>query len=354
MGLRDPRRRGLRLWGGGVRLLLSGLLSLGLAAGLAHAEAELPASGFFRIGTGFFGGVYYPIGVLIARGISDPLDDTRCGGPPDAMCGVPGLIGVAQTSNGSVANVEALAAGDIEAALVQADVAHWAYHGAEIYAGEPPLAELRAIASLYPEVLQIVTRRAANISGVADLRGRRISLDEPGSGTLVDMRLVLAAFGLSEADLRPEYLKPVYALERVKRGELDGFAIMAGTPTGAVETLADQGFAIALTPIDGPPVHTLIERYPYLAIGTVPAGTYPGVPETRTIRIRAQLVTTAALDAALIYAVTKALWSRRTLALLAAGHPQGRAITPASALAGLSLPLHAGAERYYREAGLLR
>lgn len=340
-------RRGAAFSRLGILLVLVFWVLIGRPAG-----ADLPVSGFFRIGTGFVGGVYYPIGDLIARGISDPRGGAPCAAP-STVCGVPGLIGVAQTSNGSVANIAALRDGDIEAALVQADVVHWAFHGIEIYADTAPMTELRAIAGLYPELLQIVTRRDAGVRSIQDLRGRRISLDEPGSGTLVDMRLVLQAFGLSEADLRPEYLKPVYAIDRIKHDDLDGFTIMAGVPTGAVETLADQGFPIALTPVEGPAVRALMDRFPFIRPGTIPAGVYPGVPETQTIRIRAHLVTTADLDADLIHAVTEALWSPRTQALLAAGHPQGRTITLETAADGLAVPLHDGALRVYREKGVL-
>ena len=125
---------------------------------------------------------------------------------------MPGLVAIAQSSNGSVANVDAIRSGELESGFVQSDIAYWAYTGTGIFEGQGKVENLRAIASLYPESIHIVARKGAGIATVRDLKGKRVSLDEPGSGTLVDARIILEAFGLSEADLQAEYIKPSPAL----------------------------------------------------------------------------------------------------------------------------------------------
>jgi len=294
----------------------------------------------FRIGTGGLTGVYFPIGKLIAEG----LTGTKTGG-------VPGYIGVAQNSAGSVENLRAVTAGEIEGGLVQADVAAWAFHAEHVFAGAERARSLRAVASLYPEKFQIVTRRDAGIRRVADLRGKRISIDETGSGTLVVMRIVLEAHGLSENDLQPVYLKPVFTHDKMVKGDLQGFVMMAGAPMKAVTQLSDIG--ISLVPIAVDKARAINAQYPYLFPGAIPANVYQGIPETPTLQVHALLVVNAAMPETLVYQVTAALWSEQTLAMLQAGHAQGRSITPETALDGISIPLHAGAEKYYREKGML-
>ena len=235
-------------------------------------------SRFFRIGTGGLTGVYHPIGKLIAQGLTAPQQE---GLAKAGTYGVPGLIAVAQTSEGSVANVRALAKGQIEAGLVQADVAAWAYKGERDFAGDDSVRIVRAVASLYPETLHIVTRSDARIRSVSDLRGKRISLDEGRSGTLVDMRIVLDAHDLSENDLNPVYLKPVFSNDKMARGELDGFVAMTGMPMEAITKIANVG--IFMVPIDRKKMEQINARFQYLVPGIIPADTYSGVPDTPTM-----------------------------------------------------------------------
>ena len=325
------------LWVVSTILVLTMFLS---RAGPAHAQNQAPL--FIRIGTGGLAGVYYPTGKLIAEGLTEALKG------PD---GNPQYIGVAQSSGGSVANVRAVVAGEIEAGLVQADVASLAFQARGPFAGNEEARRIRAVAGLYPENFQIVTRRDANIRSVPDLRGQHISLDEAGSGTLAVMRIVLAAYGLSEQDLHPVYLKPEFTLEKLTKGELQGFVIMAGTPIKAVTSLA--GLGLYLVPIAPDMAAGIHEQYPFLVPGIIPAGVYKDVPATPTIEVRALLVVSSTLDDDLVYRITAALWSEHTLDLLKGAPPRGNSFKPECALLGVSIPLHPGAERYYREKGLL-
>ena len=330
-----------------IRVPFAGALAVLLIAGTwAHAQ-EMQ---FFRIGTGGVAGTYYPIGGLIADIISNPPGARPC--ERGGSCGVPGLVAIAQSSNGAVANVNAIQSGALESGFIQSDIAYWAFTGTGIYEGRGEAENLRAIANLYPESIHLVARQGAGIASVPDLRGKRVSLDEPGSGTLVDARIILEAYGLSEEDLQPEYIKSSPAVGRIKNDQLDAFIITAGYPTGSVvELCATVG--CELVPIDGPEVDQLIEEHRFFHKDTIPAGVYEGVGETQTISVGAQWAVGADIDEELVYGITRALWHDNAHTLLQNGHAKGREITLETALHGIAIPLHPGAERFYREAGVL-
>src|ERR687892_809280 len=205
-----------------VRALLAAALVV-LCGAASTGPARAQEMQFFRIGTGGVAGTYYPIGGLIADIISNPPGARPC--DKGGSCGVPGLVAIAQSSNGAVANVDDIQSGALESGFVQSDVAHWAYTGTGIYEGHGKVENLRAITNLYPESVHIVARKDAGIKSVRDLKGKRVSLDEPGSGTLVDARIILDAFGLSEDDLSPAYVKSSRAIAMMDEGQLDAFFI---------------------------------------------------------------------------------------------------------------------------------
>lgn len=302
-------------------------------------------SNLIRIGTGGPTGVYYPIGKIIAQGLTSDPSIEESGKPGEN--GVPGYIGVAQNSAGSIDNVFGIVSGSIEAGLVQADVAAWAFAGERSFQGNDRAKSIRAVASLYPEKFQIVTRKDADIRNVHDLRGKRISIDEIGSGTLAVMRIVLEAYGMTEKDILPVYLKPVFTREKIISGELQGFVMMAGAPMAAVSQLSSVG--ISLVPILPEFAERIESKYPYLVPGQIPANVYPGIPEISTIQVHALLVVNETMDDALVYQITAALWSHRMKSMFETGHAQGKSITPATALVGISIPLHPGAKKYYQE-----
>jgi TRAP transporter TAXI family solute receptor len=308
-----------------------------IAGGTAFAQQS-----FFRIGTGGTSGTYYPIGGLIANAISETGEN-----------GVPGLVATAVSSNGSVANINAIQSGASESGFTQSDVAFWAHSGTGLYEGKGKVDELRLIATLYPETLHIVARADAGIKSVADLKGKRVSIDEPGSGTIVDARLVLAAYGLSEKDITPEYLKPGPSGEKMRDGSLDAFFFVGGFPAGAITELA-ASTAITLVPVSGPEAEKLIADNQFFATNTVPAETYTGVPEMQTISVAAQWVTSAKQSDELVYNITKALWSDGTRKALDAGHAKGKQITKEGAVTSAGIPFHPGAEKFYKEAGILK
>ena len=305
---------------------------------------------FFRIGTGGAWGTYYPVGSLIASAISNPPGSRPCA--EGGSCGVPGLVAVAQTANGSVANVNAIASGILESGFAQSDVAYWAYTGTGMFEGKGRYDSLRAIASLYPESVHLVARKGSGIDSVKNLRGKRVSLDEPGSGTLVDARIILDAYGISESDLAAEYIKPSLAIEKISNDKLDAFFIIAGYPTRSVVELAST-IGAELVSIDGPEAAAIMESNKFFSPDVIPAGTYQGIGRTDTIAVGAQWIVAASIEERLVYDITRALWNENSRRLLDSGHAKGKMITLETALDGVAIPLHPGALRFYRENGLV-
>jgi TRAP transporter TAXI family solute receptor len=317
---------------------------------LRHVSPSAQEGQFFRIGAASTSGTFFEIGGVIASAISKPAGSPPC--EHGGSCGVSGLVAVTQATQGSVENLRMVAAGQIESGIAQSDIASWAYAGTGIFAAAGPLKNLRAIASLFPETLQLVVRDDSPIQTLADLRGKRISLGQPASGTLADARVVLAAAGLTEKDMTAEYLRPGVAAENVKDGTLDGFFIIAGVPVPAIRDLAAET-PVRLIPVNGDVLAKMQESSASYRRSAIPPGTYPGITtETPSIGFDALWIVSADAPDDLIYAITKALWNDATQRLLEARDPLGKQVRLEDALDGLSIPLHSGAKRFYREAGL--
>jgi TRAP transporter TAXI family solute receptor len=327
----------------GVTFLVLGLLSR--AAPACSEEAH-----FFRIGAAATAGSFFEIGGVLASAISKPADSLPC--EQGGSCGVSGLIAVAQATRGSVENLHMVAANQIESGIAQSDVVSWAYGGTGIFAGEGPIKKLRAIASLFPESLHLVVPAAGPIHTLADLKARRISLGQTGSGTLVDARIVLTAGGLTETDLSPEYLRSGTAAENLSAGDLEGFFLIGGIPIPAVRALAGTT-PIRLVPIPDDVLHGMQQKSGPYQRSVIPPDTYPGVAAaTPTVGFHALWVVSTDASDDLIYAIVKALWNEATQRLLEAHDPIGKQVRLEGALDGLSVPLHPGAKRFYLEVGL--
>ena len=313
-----------------------------------------PASGqeprFFRIGAAATAGSFFEIGGVLASAISKPADSLPC--VEGGSCGVPGLVAVAEATQGSVANLRMVGSGQIESGIAQSDVVSWAFAGTGVFADEGPIKKLRAIASLFPESLHVVVRAAGPLQTLADLKRRRISLGQTGSGTLADARTVLTAIGLTEHDLSAEYLRSGTAAAELSDGSLDGFFLIGGVPIPAVRALAATT-PIRLIGIPDEVLSKMHEKYGPYDRSVIPADTYPGVgAATSTIGFHALWIVSADASDELIFAITKALWNEATRRLLDTHDPIGRDVRLEHALDGLPLPLHPGALRFYREAGL--
>ena len=330
-------------------LFKSSLMILLLALGLSGKSFAQELK-FFTIGTGGTAYTYYPVGGMIANAISKPPGSRECG--KGGSCGVPNLIASAVSSRGSVDNVNAIISGLRNSGFAQSDVAYWAYTGTGTMEGKEPAKDLRTIAALFQEHIHLVALKKSNINSVKDLKGKRVSLDEPGSGTYVDAKLILESNGLSTSDVKAEALKGKAATDALRNGKVDAIFVVAGFPTGAIVELA-SAVDIKLVPIDGAGAKALTSKYGFFSQSPIPSGTYEGVDEVNTVAVGAQWFTSAKEDNELIYQITKALWNKESRKLMDVGHAKGKTITPDTALSGVGVPLHPGAEKFYKEAGLI-
>jgi len=340
-----PRRSSRRAVLAGGAGLLAGLSTRG-----AWARGDGAPMRFFRIGTASTGGTYFPIGGLLANAISHPPGSRAC--TDGGSCGVPGLIAVAQSTRGSVDNVRQMAAGTLDSAFVQADVAYWAYHGERMFAGKAAMSNLRVIANLYPETVHLVVRTATGIFWMDQLVAKRLSLDRPGSGTRVDAKVILDAYGVSIHAIEDVAVSAAEASDMMREGELDGFFFVGGAPATAIADLAAD-VSIRLVPMNDAQARVLTQTYPFFTLGGVPAGTYHNVPQTDTLAVGAQWLVDESIPDEVVYGMTRALWHPRTATLLKDGHPKASEITPEAALTGVSIPIHQGAWRYYKDNGFV-
>ncbi|WP_417431485.1 TAXI family TRAP transporter solute-binding subunit [Kiloniella sp.] len=325
------------------------LTATALTLGAVSAQAQ--EINFFTIGTGGTAYTYYPVGGVIANAISKPPGSRPC--EEGGSCGVDGLIASAVSSRGSVDNINAVLSGLRNSGFAQSDVAYWAFTGTGTMEGKDPATKLRSIAALFEEHIHLVALDKSGINSVADLKGKRVSLDEPGSGTYVDAGLILEANGLALDDVTAEALKGNAAAEALRNGKIDAFFVVAGYPTGSLVELASAD-DIKLVPIDGKGAQALAEKYGFFSQSVIPSGAYEGVEETPTVAVGAQWYTSADQDEELIYQITKALWNDKSRKLLDVGHSKGKTITLETALSGIGVPVHPGAERYYKEVGLIK
>lgn len=309
---------------------------------------------FFRIGTGGAGGTYFPIGGIIANAISNPPGSRSC--DKGGNCGVPGLVAIAQSTNASAHNVNAIQAGQMEAGLSGAATLHFAYNGIGAFEGNAR-PDLRVIANLFPEDLHLVLPDGATLDGLSALEGKRVGIAQAGSGTQIAVELILGAHGITRDNIEEAELNNSQSAERIADGQLDAYFYAAGTPVAAMIQL-DNTAGMELYSFTKDEVAAANKAVPYYIPSTIPAGTYPGVDyDVNTVAVSGMFVTNANVDDDLIYGITKALWSKTARKLLDGGHPKGRVITLETALdgiEGIGVPLHPGAERFYREVGMIK
>jgi uncharacterized protein len=334
---------------------------------LAAAVDELQ---FFRIGTAATTGTYFQIGGVLASALSRPPGARDC--EHGGSCGVAGLVAVAQATQGSIQNVVAVSGGQLEAALAQSDITYWAYIGAAttqhhcgtakddanrnsgmaLLKSKGPLKNLRAVASLYPEDVHVVVRAEGPIRALRDLKGKRVALGEPESGTLADARLVLDAAGLNECEMKAEYLRLPEAADALTQGRIDAFFMVSGYPVPAITDIAAT-VPTRLLPIPSDVVDRLTRKFSFMGADSIPGGSYPNIDATTpTVSTKALFVVREDVKEDLVYAITKALWSDTTRRLLETAHPAGKRIKLVNAFEGVAIPFHPGAARFYREAGM--
>ncbi|MEL6372897.1 MAG: TAXI family TRAP transporter solute-binding subunit [Pseudomonadota bacterium] len=326
-------------------------LALLLGAGAAQAQ-ELK---FFRIGTGSAGGTYFPIGGILANAISNPPGSRPC--DKGGNCGVPGLVAIAQSTNASAHNCTAVNAGQLEAGLTGAATLFQAYNGVGKFKGKKK-PKLRVIANLYPEDLHLVLPKGATLKGgMKDLKGKRVSIFQAGSGTQIAVELFLKELDMTRSDYKPFELNTAQSAERLADGQIDAFFVAGGTPLGGVVQL-DSTKGMVLYSFTPEEIAMMNKVLPYYVPSTIPAGTYENYNKaTKTVAVNGILITNADQSEDLVYQITKAMWSKTARRLLDNGHAKGKVIRAETALKGikaLGVPLHPGAAKFYKEAGLLK
>lgn len=321
----------------------------------AGLEDEPDKVTFFQIGTGPVGGEYFTVGERLAAAISRPPGSPRC--ERGLPCGVAGLVAVVKSSAGPVANVRAVSAGHFDSAVVAAPVLDLAARAEEPFRGEKPFNDLRAIAGVYREAVYLVASRGANIASVGELEGLRISIGLRGSGTQEAALQVLAAHNISRRSISVWEHDTATAIDLMLRGQLDAFFVVDALPSPTIRSLADRG-SIDIVPIDGEHAATLTGPNANFQRLTIPDELYRFVPETTTLGVSMIWIVNESADPGLIYDIAHALFDRSNRVFLSgAGIPgllpgePGR--EAAQAILSLPVPLHEGAERYYREEGFL-
>lgn len=315
---------------------------------LAGGAAQAQDMQFWRIGTGGAGGTYFPIGGLIANAISNPPGSRPC--DKGGSCGVPGLIAIAVSTNASVANVNAIDAGQLDAGLAGAQSVTQGYNGEGKFVGNKR-DKIRVIANLYPEDMHLVLPKGVNLSSLKDLNGKKVGVAAAGSGTQVSVRMILKHYGIKASE---HELGLAQSTQRLADGQLDAFFYAGGTPFAALIQLGStKGFELyTFSKAEQKAINKII---PYYVDSMIPAGTYENITyDVPTLAVNGQLITSVEQPTELIYQITKALWNKNTRKLLDKGHSKGKVIRMETALKGVLIPVHPGAAKYYKEVGLMK
>ena len=296
-----------------------------------NGNSDVEGKKFLNIGTGGTAGTYYPIGGAMAEILNKEI---------------PGMSASAQSTGASVANVNMLGDGTIDLATVQNDIAYYAAHGTEMFV-DKKVDGLKGVASLYPETCQFVTLKSSGIKSLSELKGKRIAVGAVGSGVEANVRQILAAYGISYDDIDAQYLSFAEGASALKDGNVDVAVLTAGYPTASVQDIAAQN-PVRLLPVEEEVADALIAKYPFYTKTVIPGGTYAGFDEAvPSVAVMAMLVAGPTVNEELGYKVTKAIFSH--LDRLQAAHAVGKQITRDSVKVGMSLPMNAGAEKYFNE-----
>jgi TRAP transporter TAXI family solute receptor len=311
----------------------SRITGLAAAAMIALTPAAARAQDFINVLTGGTSGVYYPLGVALSKIYGEKVPNTRP---------------TVQATKASVENLQLLQQGKGEIAFTLGDSLAAAWNGDEEAGFKTPLKKLRGITAIYPNYIQIVASKDSGIKTLADLKGKRLSVGAPRSGTELNARAILAAAGMSYKDLsKVEYLPFAESVELMKNRQLDATLQSAGL---GVASLRDLATSVEITVVEVPAA--VVEKAgPPFVKATIPANTYNGqAAPVQAAAALNYLVTHEGMKEETVYQMTKAVYE--SLPDLAAAHAAARAIKLEGALEGMPLPLHPGAARYFKEKGL--
>ncbi|MDO5112259.1 MAG: TAXI family TRAP transporter solute-binding subunit [Clostridia bacterium] len=310
-----------------IALTLVMVLSLTACAGGASEVHRLVMV------TGGDAGTYYAFGGVIANVLTENIDNVEI---------------TATTSGASAANARSLHNKEADLAILQNDVLAYAVNGTDSMAEDGAMPELRAVASLYPEAVQLVATANSGIKSVQDLKGKKVCVGDAGSGSEVNAKQVLEACGLSYDDFEVQYLSFSEASTAMQNGTVDAAFNTSAMPNAAITELANYT-DIVVVPIDGASADALIAKYPFYAKTTITKDIYGTDADVESVAMMAILACTADLDADVVYNITKQLFEQNQ-ALSA--HVRGKDVTLDSALDGVTVNFHDGALKYYQEKGI--
>ncbi|MCL2495890.1 MAG: TAXI family TRAP transporter solute-binding subunit [Clostridiales bacterium] len=286
--------------------------------------------------TGATSGNYYPFGSVLSHIIEDASDYIE--------------IDIIATS-ASVENIEKLAAGEVQLAIAQNDVAYYAFNGIAIWQDKPPADNLTSLMSLYPEICQLIVHADSHIESVADLSGKRVALGEEGSAVHMAALQILEANGLSPEDMDTRYMSFSAATEAIKERIIDAFYFTVGTPNKGVMDL-QAACDIHIVGLEEDVIEELMRKYSFYTKATLSSNDYSFLSYTvDTVAVQATLIADFSLGEQAAYDIVKAIIEGRDK--LAVAHAKGSFISAESAVSGLGVKLHPGARRYYREIGAL-
>jgi TRAP transporter TAXI family solute receptor len=295
---------------------------------------------FVTIGTGGVTGLYYPTGGALSRMLNKRVKEF-------------GIKATVESTSGSVFNINAVLTNDMEFGIAQSDRQYQAYNGLAEWIDAGPQTSLRSIFAIHPEPITLVVSENSGIEAVEDLKEKRINLGNPGSGQLQNSKDVLSAAGIVEQDISSEYVKAVEAPSLLQDERLDGFFYTVGHPNGNIKEATSGRIKVRIIPIAGKTRDKMLAQYPYYAKAIIPHEFYPRALNTEdieTIGVKATFVTSKNTAEDIVYAVTKVVFENfdefKNL------HPAYKTLTKENMLEGLSAPVHKGALKYYREAGL--
>jgi TRAP transporter TAXI family solute receptor len=302
---------------------------------LMGAVASASAADNLVLATGGTAGTYYPFGGAMAKIWNSKIKDMNV---------------TAQTTGASAENVRLINKKEVELALVQSDTLDFAFNAKEAF--KEPLKAMNAIAVLYPEVVQVVVAAAGPIKSFADLKGKKIGVGAPGSGTEANFRQLLEVYGMKKEDVNAQFLSFAESAEAYKDKHIDAFIVTAGIPNAGIMDVATQN-EIRILDIPADVAAKLIQKYPFLAAVKVPANTYKGqTADVSTVAVNAVLIAASGLKEEMVYNLTKALFENQ--AELAAAHAKGKELNMKTAVTGVSITFHPGAVKYYKEKGLMK
>ncbi len=285
--------------------------------------------------TGGTGGVYYPLGVKLADMLNKYASDR--------------ITASASSSGASVANARALGTGDANLVFIQNDVAYYAYHGLYMFEGSK-IDKIRAVAALYPEIVQIVVRADSGIKSIYDLAGKRVAVGAAGSGTAVEAEIILKAAGVWDK-ITVQNLDFTQAAQALKLGQVDAAFVVAGIPTSAVMELAATT-PVNLVEVPDELVNKLKQQgYLFFIPFTVPKDTYAGMQsDVKTVAVKAMLAVSSDVPDDVVYHVLKVMYDH--IDELRQAHSRARDIKLETALEGVPIKLHPGAFKYFQEKGI--